>query len=485
MNFKIENNFINITNYPSIEDHFEKMAREGWLITKIIMGSIFIYKKINPEELDFSIMPYEIETAFTRKSKEDLEEFQSVCERVGWNYATKTYNLHIYFKEAGSQAEKISTDEETEFSNLEFIGKRQLKSLYIQTPFLLLFSWFILGGLFGNIYTMKDAVSQIVVPIIPFAIILSLSTIVHIRKFLKINKENIKLGKEIEFSKSSFYIEKTSFFLFFIIIFLLVIYFIYSIFFLRNKFTLLYSSLILIGLIVGSLYRIFVKPSKISRNYKIIGFFLTLGLASILAIGVGRFGITNLLYGVEDPDIDGYKVISSNDFRDQVMEKTGDLMEKRSILIPKSYEYTSFDKRDRYVRTEYGDALNENLAKKLFDNYLRQAKNSLGGHLQKVEESFEEGVYDEELSEIGITKEEFQDLKEKDVKEAVDESEKIMKEKWIKKDTNNLWRLEEVYFLNYKNDEIVIKNGKEVFYLEGKDFTNPEIIEITKDKLEL
>ena len=105
--------------------------------------------------------------------------------------------------------------------------------------------------------------------------------------------------------------------------------------------------------------------------------------------------------------------------------------------------------------------------------------------MQKVEESFKEGVYDEELEEIGIAKEEFENLKEKDVKEAIDESEKIMKEKWIKEDSKNLWGLEEVYFLNYENDEVLIRDGKEVFYLDGKDFSDPEIVRIVKEKLDL
>ena len=67
MNFRIENNFLDITNYPSIERHLEKMASKGWLINKIIQGNIFIYKKIIPQRLEFSITPYEIETLFTKK----------------------------------------------------------------------------------------------------------------------------------------------------------------------------------------------------------------------------------------------------------------------------------------------------------------------------------------------------------------------------------------------------------------------------------
>jgi hypothetical protein len=217
MNLKIENNFLNISNYPSIERHLEKMAREGWLIHKIILGNIFIYKKIHPEELDFSISPYEIETAFTKKSKEELEEFQSVCQSVGWNYATKSFNLHVYFKKKGSAAMDLQTDEEEEFRTLESIGKRQMKAYYFQIPFLLFFSWMVLGGILSSVHSMKDGTPQIVVFLIPIGLLLAVSNLLHMRRFLKTNRKNIELGKNIEYSDSNFYLDKIAFPLTFII----------------------------------------------------------------------------------------------------------------------------------------------------------------------------------------------------------------------------------------------------------------------------
>lgn len=151
MNFKIEMNYLNIDNYPSLEKHFEKMANKGWLIDKVYMGSLFIYKKIEPQALDFSISPYEVETAFTRKTKKDLEEFQTVSEMVGWNYATKSYDLHIYYKSKSSAAVPIHTDEEEEFKLLERIAKRYLKVQYFFLPLLLVLNWLIIGSIFSNI----------------------------------------------------------------------------------------------------------------------------------------------------------------------------------------------------------------------------------------------------------------------------------------------------------------------------------------------
>ena len=59
------------------------------------------------------------------------------------------------------------------------------------------------------------------------------------------------------------------------------------------------------------------------------------------------------------------------------------------------------------------------------------------------------------------------------------------KEEYMTKDDENLWNADQAYFLNDEKDRIVLRKGKEVFFLEGKDFSNPEVIKISKEKLEL
>ena len=239
MNFKIENRFLDITNYRLVEKHFEKMASLGWMIDKITMGSLFIYKKIDPEELDFSISPYEVETAFTVKSKEELEEFQSVCESVGWNYAMKASDLHIYFKKAGTEAVDISTDEEDEFNTLERIARKQLISSYILIPFYIYLSWAILGGIFKDIQTLQNGMVQIIAPVIPIFFISAIYQIIRIKKFLKINRKNMELGDSLEYVHSKFYFEKATSCIYLLFLILFVSYSFYSAFILNSKIILI------------------------------------------------------------------------------------------------------------------------------------------------------------------------------------------------------------------------------------------------------
>ena len=43
MNFKITIRYLNIINYPYLEKYLEDMASKGWLLDKIILGSVFIF----------------------------------------------------------------------------------------------------------------------------------------------------------------------------------------------------------------------------------------------------------------------------------------------------------------------------------------------------------------------------------------------------------------------------------------------------------
>lgn len=486
MNFKIENNFLNIANYPSIERHFEDMASKGWLVNKIIAGNLFIYKRIKPEELEFSISPYEVETAFTKKSKEELEEFQTVCETVGWNYCTKSYDLHIYFKEKDSEAVPIQTDEEEEFRTLEFIAKKQLKAQYFQVPLFILLAWMNIGGIFSSIYAMRDGLTQIISLLIPVAIILGVLNIIELRRFLKKNRKNMDLGKNIEFSNSRFYIYKICFSLFNIIIVGFLIYLLYVAIVLKNKIMLMGFVPGLLGVTIGTLYRIFVKPSKKSLSYKKVVFFVTILAGTMISIGLVVFNIGNITGHKDNSNIAGYKVLSVNDFTDKYIEDEGNLRKSVSIFIPKSYDFSSYTRGHGLIVTEYSNALSESLAKNLVNRYKKQAENRIiGRNSQRLKAVFESGDYYSALGWNGLNERDFNNLKDKNQKEARDMAMEIIINESIVEDKENLWNMDEVYFLTYDKMEIVIRNGKEVFYLEGKDFSDSKVIEIVKDRLKL
>lgn len=486
MNFKIENSFLDITNYPLVEKYFEVMANRGWLIDKITMGSLFIYKKIEPEELDFSISPYEVETAFTVKSKEELEEFQSVCESVGWNYATKASDLYIYFKKAGTEAVDISTDEEDEFNTLERIAKKQLVSSYILIPLYIYLAWSILGGIFRDIQTLQNGMVQILAPVMPIFFISVIYQIIRIKKFLKINRENMELGDSLEYVHSKFYFEKATSWIYLLFLILFISYSFYAAFVLKSKIILIGFVPLLIGVTIGIFYRIFIKPSKKTIKYKKVFLGLALILSTLASINITFISINVFAMDSNNHDIEGYKVLSANDFKEKLAEDEGNFMRNTSFLVPTSYTYWSWTKGDISLKTEYSNALTEGVAKNLVARYIKQAEKSVENRISReIEILMEEDIYDYSLEFNGITEEEFDVFKVKPIKEAEKEAIEIAKDKGITKDNQNLWDIDEVYFLNYRKDEIVIRKGKEVFYIDGLDFTDFKVVEIIKKRLDL
>ncbi|MGO1470566.1 MAG: hypothetical protein ACTHW2_11135, partial [Tissierella sp.] len=242
----------------------------------------------------------------------------------------------------------------------------------------------------------------------------------------------------------------------------------------------------LIGITIGIFYRMFIKPSKKTVKYKKVLLGLALIISTIASINISFLSINALTMKENSLDIEGYKVLSANDFSDKVLGSEGDLIRNASFLTPVSYTYWSWPEGDISVKTEYSNTFTEGVAENLVKRYKKQARKSIADRISwEIDTLIEEDIYDYSLEINGISEEEFDSLKVKDIKEAEKELIDIAKEKSISKDKENLWKLDEVYFLNYQKNEILIRDGKEVFYLEGKDFTNPEIIEIVKNKLEL
>ena len=157
---------------------------------------------------------------------------------------------------------------------------------------------------------------------------------------------------------------------------------------------------------------------------------------------------------------------------------------KITILVP--YLSQSCTRGYGSVNTEYAKALTESLASNLVHRYIRQAEiGSTGRYGREVELYFKEGFFDDYLLKSGLVEKDLYNLKDKDIKQAEKVAREIIHERSIVEDKENLYNVDEAYFLNYEKTEIVIRNGKEVFYLEGKDFSNIEIIKIVKDKLDL
>ena len=445
MKYKIQVRVLNITNYPLVAKHLEEMASQGWLIHRVVSENLFIYRRIEPEELDFSISPYEIETAFTKKTKEELREFQSVCKSAGWNFATKSEDLHIYYKEKESEAVDLETDDEVRFSTIEKIAKRRLIGMYIIALLGVFVSYVMFFDRIASVDLMRDGLMQVLPPLFPILLILSIAQIIKMKKFLKINKKNVEMGEEIEFEDSKFYLEKTVYILITIMSISFIVYAVYTGFILKNNDTLIFTLPGILGLSIASIFRILAKPSRRDSANKKIWFFIGFIIILLMVPLFNGFKMEQIIRGYNNLDPNNFKILTPDTFGEEekvYFELEGKVLQDISFIVPKSYSYHYANEEGQDVKTEYSLALNENLAKTLVNQYIKRAKEDSNRYAWSPEFSLEE-------------------------------------------DKENRWNLDEVYYLNNKKTEIVLRDGKEVFYLKDKDFSDLDIIEIVKKRLEL
>ena len=504
MAIKIETGVLKITNYPIVAKHFEEMASQGWLIDSIIYESIFIYKKIVAEELDFAITPYEVETMFTSKSKVELKEFQSVCETIGWNYATRSNDFHIYFKEKGRDATDLETDEEEEFKSIEKIGNKNISINIFASLFIFFSPIFLFIGFFNGVELIREGFIQLMSVLLPLFLVLSIIDVVRTKKFLKVNKKNIELGKAIEYNNSKHYFGKMTYLVALIAVIGMIFYGVYIGLVLKNSQALIAFVPLILGGSIGLMGKIFVKPSKISSGKKVMIFSLSIVAVVIIAFALDKFKIDEKIKAYNKLDPQEYRVLTSDLFEDneKIFEDYSNKLSKdASLLVPKSYAYAYYGQEDMYIRTEYSNALNKKWAKILVQEYIKQARNQVEQYGWNLGYALQEDDYyaaekysgsgpdlfgsDKDFESIGFRLEDFNKIDKTDLDKAEKEALEILKSRAIDKDKDNLWNLDEVYFLSYDKTEVVIREGKEVFYLQGKDFSNPEIIEIVKNKLEL
>ena len=154
-----------------------------------------------------------------------------------------------------------------------------------------------------------------------------------------------------------------------------------------------------------------------------------------------------------------------------------------------AYEYRSYgsiEEEREYLYTDYSKALTKGIARNLMNRYQLEAKKEIERHYySELEFAYQEGDYWDIFSYNGLTQEDFDELKEKEIKVAIQESMERMKERRVAEAEKDLWHVDEAYFLAYDKTKIILRKDREVFLLEGRDFSDKEVIDIVKIKLGL
>lgn len=434
------------------------------LIHHIYLGSIFIFKKIEPAELDFSIQPYELESE-------------------AWHYVTESYDLHIYYKEYKAVVDSFIIDSKEEYEVLEAIGQRRIQGNIMQVFLFLILAWFNVDGIYTNPEFLKDGAAQLTLPIILTGLTISIWSVIHIKRFLKLNRENLDAGRDIKYSDSMFLVPSTTFFLGTSLVTLFLFHFIYMGLISRSLVPFIFILIIFSMFALERVYRFWKVPDRTANDVKKIGW--TGLILVLLVVGIG-FGVNQETKIPKNPNLEEYRVLTIDTFIDGKLDFEGTLTRDFSILIPVSYEYYYISDQDEYVETKYGRALIKDFANDLVDRYIDEKKTDLIDiHADNIKLYFDEGIFNDFLLTGGISEGDLIRLKSLKQEDAEETAHQLIEERSITEADADIWNADQVYFLSYKKNQLLIRNGKEVFYLYGKDFSDPVVIEQTKEKLAL
>ena len=85
-------------DHSGISKHLEKMASEGWMIDEISNFG-WIYKKIEPQSIHFTVTYYPKASEFDPEPSEEQKRFYDFCEHTGWKLACYSAQMQIFYNE--------------------------------------------------------------------------------------------------------------------------------------------------------------------------------------------------------------------------------------------------------------------------------------------------------------------------------------------------------------------------------------------------
>ena len=455
--------YIDITEYKNFEKYLEKKAENGWMLIKL-NNSTMIFELGEKRSLSFDISLLDQYAPFDLPDKEIEKDYRRLCEETGWIFCANNTYFQVFYTESNSKIIPIHTDASVEY---RIIKKALLKSGIAN---MLLICLYLAVGIMNFQHLRYDDLlsnSSLFSIIWPYAITIMWCVMMsHPIIWLLKNKLLIDKGDPLFFfSKKQVFIKN-------IILWGLMGLYGFMTVYAFLDLSLKPASLLLFiipialpaGVAIFGIQRF--RKTKRTRKAKIT-FFVTIAAISMLV----TMGSTTLLIasGLMSLSSDEPIELSSvqisllelSDFGTTDKPKRSHLREQYSFISPLSVEYyeslgrKSKESEVSSIRTKYIELNNEEVANFIFSMFM-----------------------DEEYENRD---EEIQILLENNLEEdALKERNRIVK---IDAD---LWNVDRGYYLNEYKSKIVIQKENILYILASPiDFSNREIIEICRNKLNI
>lgn len=131
-----------------LEQRLAKMAKKGWLLDEI--GQVFwIYRRIEPKKLTFSVCYFPEASAFDPEPSEEQQTFYDFCGQAGWSLAAASAQLQVFYNERPDPV-PIETDPVTEVDSIHRMAKKSFLPRRFAVMAALLMYGFLLADLWNT-----------------------------------------------------------------------------------------------------------------------------------------------------------------------------------------------------------------------------------------------------------------------------------------------------------------------------------------------
>ncbi|KUO53423.1 MAG: hypothetical protein APF76_09285 [Desulfitibacter sp. BRH_c19] len=427
-----------ILDYKAMEEYFEEMAAQGWMLEKISAVTAK-FKKINPKKIKFAVDIFPYMTAFDSPNNRDARDYRELCEASGWHFVTSANKFQIFYANSDENPTPIQTDSIVEEKIIrKSVFNTELLIFLLCLPALLLGFGSLIPFDYSKLFTNISIVSTIYFPIliIPVAIY----TGYYLFWFWKARR-NIKKG--LPLPRTSIRAARLrGTILLSVGVLLIILMFIAVIADIIGGYTFaLYAFLLPIpGIAIGIWYKKIVSTKERSRGKNIaifaVAIFCIWIVFTVFTFGlISSRGMFDTITGARNELTSGYIALELADFGIEKAPYARNFRKTSSLVVPIKLDYYEASS-DGVIRTNYIRAINEKVAVYIFDGMLKRE-----GSL----------IY-------------------RSVSEAPAES----------------WNADKAYYLKDNRTMILLLKDEVVIQLDGKfDFSQPEIINVSKDKLKL
>lgn len=421
-----------------MEEYFEKMAVKGWMIEKI--GAFTArFKKIEPKKLKFTVDIFPYITVFDSPNSRNARDYRELCEESGWHFVTSANKFQIFYADADENLTPIQTDSMVEEKIIrKSIFGSEFLAFFLCLPAL----FFGFGSLFpfdySKLFTNISIVTTIYFPVLLLPI--AVYTGYYILWIWKA-KRNIRNG--LPLPRTTLKAARIrGIILLGVAAFLILLMLIAVVADVTGGYTLPIFAFLLpmVGILIGIWYKKTISNKERSRGKNIMIFAVTI-LSIWLIFTVFTIGILSSpsafggFTGRQNELPDQYIALELTDFGMQEMPHVKNFSKTASFVVPINQDYYEVSSEGA-IRTKYIQAINEKIAKYIFDGMLKRE----GSLIYRL------------------------------VSEAPADS----------------WNVDKAYYINNDKTMILLLKDETVLYLNGKfDFSQPDIIKLSRDKLEL